>query len=84
MLNILFDISSSQKEFIDKNNDALHSSLEALIQESKDDFIRSLYPEEPTVAHIQKLAFESVGNKFKVQFVDSHQGLKGDISAPDV
>ncbi|XP_071818776.1 unconventional myosin-VI-like isoform X2 [Apostichopus japonicus] len=53
-------------EFIDKNNDALHASLEAIIQESKDSFLKSLFPQRSN-KKVQKLIFESVGAKFKVQ-----------------
>ncbi|KAJ8026463.1 Unconventional myosin-VI [Holothuria leucospilota] len=53
-------------EFIEKNNDALHASLEAIIQESKDAFLKGLFPERAN-KKVQKLIFESVGAKFKVQ-----------------
>ncbi|KXJ14045.1 Unconventional myosin-VI [Exaiptasia diaphana] len=33
-------------QFIDKNNDALHSDLKELISDSKDSFIKSLFPSE--------------------------------------
>ncbi|XP_030850695.1 unconventional myosin-VI-like isoform X1 [Strongylocentrotus purpuratus] len=61
-------------EFIEKNNDALHASLEVVIRDCKDPFITSLFPKndkEPSKGrggqNVQKLAFDSVGNKFKVQ-----------------
>ncbi|XP_041463415.1 unconventional myosin-VI-like isoform X2 [Lytechinus variegatus] len=59
-------------EFIEKNNDALHASLEVVIRDCKDPFLTSLFPiKEPPKGrggqNVQKLAFDSVGNKFKVQ-----------------
>ncbi|XP_029451442.1 unconventional myosin-VI isoform X3 [Rhinatrema bivittatum] len=58
-------------QFVEKNNDALHMSLESLICESKDKFVRELFetvnnnkdPKQKT----GKLSFISVGNKFKTQ-----------------
>uniref|UniRef100_A0A8C6XXL9 Unconventional myosin-VI n=1 Tax=Naja naja TaxID=35670 RepID=A0A8C6XXL9_NAJNA len=53
-----------------KNNDALHMSLESLICESKDKFIRLLFESntnnnKDTKQKAGKLSFISVGNKFK-------------------
>ncbi|EMP38590.1 Myosin-VI [Chelonia mydas] len=57
-------------QFVEKNNDALHMSLESLICESKDKFVRELF--ESTTNNNKdpkqkagKLSFISVGNKFK-------------------
>ncbi|XP_030054918.1 unconventional myosin-VI isoform X2 [Microcaecilia unicolor] len=58
-------------QFVEKNNDALHMSLESLVCESKDKFVRELFetvnnnkdPKQKT----GKLSFISVGNKFKTQ-----------------
>lgn len=63
--NDFFCSFNSKNEFIDKNNDALHASLEAIIQESKDSFLKSLFPQRSN-KKVQKLIFESVGAKFKV------------------
>ncbi|KAM9155760.1 unconventional myosin-VI isoform 1-T1 [Pangshura tecta] len=59
-------------QFVEKNNDALHMSLESLICESKDKFVRELF--ESTTNNNRdpkqkagKLSFISVGNKFKTQ-----------------
>uniref|UniRef100_A0A8C8SHX6 Unconventional myosin-VI n=1 Tax=Pelusios castaneus TaxID=367368 RepID=A0A8C8SHX6_9SAUR len=59
-------------QFVEKNNDALHMSLESLICESKDKFVRQLF--ESTTNNNKdpkqkagKLSFISVGNKFKTQ-----------------
>ncbi|XP_050806070.1 unconventional myosin-VI isoform X1 [Gopherus flavomarginatus] len=60
-------------QFVEKNNDALHMSLESLICESKDKFVRELF--ESTTNNNKdpkqkagKLSFISVGNKFKLTF----------------
>ncbi|KAL7987945.1 hypothetical protein Chor_006864 [Crotalus horridus] len=59
-------------QFVEKNNDALHMSLESLICESKDKFIRQLFESntnnnKDTKQKAGKLSFISVGNKFKTQ-----------------
>lgn len=71
----------SQAEFIEKDNDALHKDLEELIQDSKDAFLKSLFPGVATKKNdigsmsfgnainrvgSKKLGFISVGNKFRV------------------
>uniref|UniRef100_A0AAR2LIR7 Unconventional myosin-VI n=1 Tax=Pygocentrus nattereri TaxID=42514 RepID=A0AAR2LIR7_PYGNA len=57
-------------EFVEKNNDALHMSLESLVSESKDRFIRGLFENSINSKDVKqkagKLGFISVGNKFKV------------------
>ena len=54
--------------FLDKNNDALHDSLEVAIGESKDPFIRSLFTDKVarSPSGTKKLALISVGSKFRV------------------
>lgn len=59
-------------QFVEKNNDALHMSLECLICESRDKFIRALFESstnnnKDTKQKAGKLSFISVGNKFKTQ-----------------
>lgn len=58
-------------QFVEKNNDALHMSLESLICESKDKFVRELFESannhKDTKQKTGKLGFISVGNKFKTQ-----------------
>ncbi|XP_078504216.1 unconventional myosin-VI isoform X7 [Lissotriton helveticus] len=58
-------------QFVEKNNDALHMSLESLICESKDKFVRELFESannhKDTKQKAGKLGFISVGNKFKTQ-----------------
>lgn len=60
---------------MEKNNDALHLSLEVLVSESKDAFIRGLFNSSNSGSSSSKdgkqkagkLSFISVGNKFKVR-----------------
>uniref|UniRef100_W5KTY7 Unconventional myosin-VI n=1 Tax=Astyanax mexicanus TaxID=7994 RepID=W5KTY7_ASTMX len=58
-------------QFVEKNNDALHMSLESLVSESKDRFIRELFENSINSKDVKqkagKLSFISVGNKFKTQ-----------------
>uniref|UniRef100_A0A674EH40 Unconventional myosin-VI n=1 Tax=Salmo trutta TaxID=8032 RepID=A0A674EH40_SALTR len=58
-------------KFVEKNNDALHMSLECLVSESKDRFIRELFENSNNTKDSKqkagKLSFISVGNKFKTQ-----------------
>ena len=60
--------------FLSRNNDALHENLEQLLQESSDPFIRNLFPPPPKPSksmkgggNSKKLAFESIGKKFRLQ-----------------
>ncbi|XP_077949504.1 myosin VIa isoform X3 [Gasterosteus aculeatus] len=58
-------------KFVEKNNDALHMSLECLVSESKDRFVRELFENSNNSRDGKqkagKLSFISVGNKFKTQ-----------------
>ncbi|XP_066921977.1 unconventional myosin-VI-like [Clytia hemisphaerica] len=60
-------------EFLEKNNDALHDSLEQLVLESSDPFLKSLFPAPKPQANskpggkVKKLTFDSVGKKFRRQ-----------------
>ena len=59
----------TQEGFLEKNNDALHASLEQLIAVSKDPFIKKLFPEAVKPAggvNTKKLVLISVGSKFRV------------------
>ncbi|KAJ3613824.1 hypothetical protein NHX12_020070 [Muraenolepis orangiensis] len=57
------------RRFVEKNNDALHMSLEGLMCESKDNFVRELFENsaKDSKQKAGKLSFISVGNKFKTQ-----------------
>ena len=64
-------------QFIEKNNDALHTSLLILVQECKNNFIKNLFPKAPE--HEQsagKLNFISVGSKFRSQLTDLMNKLR--------
>ena len=65
--------------FSEKNNDALHASLEALAQECKQPFIRALFVNGQKEGAVQKgkLTFISVGNKFKTQLEQLMEKLRG-------
>ncbi|KAM9703485.1 LOW QUALITY PROTEIN: myosin VIa [Menidia menidia] len=58
-------------KFVEKNNDALHMSLESLVSESRDAFVRQLFQNSSGSKDAKqkagKLGFISVGNKFKTQ-----------------
>ncbi|XP_075940629.1 unconventional myosin-VI-like isoform X1 [Anarhichas minor] len=58
-------------KFVEKNNDALHMSLECLVSESKDRFVRELFENSNNSKDVKqkagKLGFISVGNKFRTQ-----------------
>lgn len=63
--------------FIDKNNDALHASLEAIVQECKNAFIGSLFVQgEQSESQRGKLTFISVGTKFKRQLEELMEKLR--------
>ncbi|KAG7207380.1 hypothetical protein KM043_009038 [Ampulex compressa] len=61
-------------QFIEKNNDALHASLEALIQESGNVFLRTQFANHSGPKG--KLTFISVGSKFKTQLGELMDKLK--------
>ena len=54
------------KHFIEKNNDALHASLEMVAQECKNKFMELLFRQGGSQKS-GKLTFDSVGSKFKSQ-----------------
>lgn len=55
-------------KFVEKNNDALHASLEGLVQETKNAFLRSLFDVGGDSRQSKgKLSFISVGSKFRSQ-----------------
>ncbi|XP_011152239.2 myosin heavy chain 95F isoform X1 [Harpegnathos saltator] len=61
-------------QFIEKNNDALHASLEGLIQESSNKFLRTQFANYSSQKG--KLNFISVGSKFKTQLGELMDKLK--------
>uniref|UniRef100_A0A4W5LZW6 Unconventional myosin-VI n=1 Tax=Hucho hucho TaxID=62062 RepID=A0A4W5LZW6_9TELE len=68
-------------QFVEKNNDALHMSLESLVCESKDKFVRELFENsnnsKDSKQKAGKLSFISVGNKFKTQLNVLLEKLRG-------
>lgn len=69
-----------QNQFIEKNNDALHASLEALIQESGNKFLRTQFANQS--CQKGKLTFISVGSKFKTQLGELMDKLKSNVRIP--
>lgn len=73
-----------QTRFVEKNNDALHMSLESLVCESKDKFVRDLFENNSNSKDSKqkagKLSFISVGNKFKVNSVHLKSMKRPDLS----
>ncbi|CAG10486.1 unnamed protein product, partial [Tetraodon nigroviridis] len=70
--------------FVEKNNDALHMSLESLVCESKDKFVRELFENSNSTKDSKqksgKLGFISVGNKFKMQLNLLLEKLRSTVS----
>uniref|UniRef100_A0A6M2DFQ7 Putative myosin class ii heavy chain n=1 Tax=Xenopsylla cheopis TaxID=163159 RepID=A0A6M2DFQ7_XENCH len=56
----------STKQFIEKNNDALHGSLEGLVQECSNPLLKRIFRTSNATTK-GKLTFISVGSKFKTQ-----------------
>lgn len=67
-----------QQQFIDKNNDALHASLEGIVQESCNKFVQVLFSNVNTQKG--KLSFISVGSKFKTQLSELMEKLRNNVS----
>ncbi|KFB38085.1 AGAP000776-PA-like protein [Anopheles sinensis] len=66
-------------QFIEKNNDALHASLEGLVQESENPLLNTLFTGGAggrPAANVGKLAFISVGSKFKSQLGELLEKLR--------
>lgn len=70
---------SLQNLFIAKNNDALHTSLAFLIQESTDPLLKSIFAES-TPASGGKLNFISIGSKFRSQLQVLMDKLRSTVS----
>lgn len=72
---------SFQCQFIEKNNDALHASLEGLIQESSNILLKGLFAGSAvTGTQKGKLTFISVGNKFRQQLGELMDKLGSTVS----
>ena len=68
----------SQALFIEKNNDALHASLEFLIQDSSNKMLKAMF--EGIQVSSGKLNFISVGSKFRSQLQTLMEKLKSTVS----
>lgn len=64
------------KHFIEKNNDALHASLESVALECKNKFIQALFQMGASPGNKGKLNFISVGSKFKSQLSELMEKLR--------
>ncbi|CAG0920544.1 unnamed protein product [Notodromas monacha] len=62
-------------QFIDKNNDALHTSLEALMSESRNDFLQALFDGSDVNLNKGKLTYISVATKFRGQLEELMEKL---------
>ena len=69
-----------QAKFIEKNNDALHTSLEALVMDSKNPLIKQIFTSNSNGANkkqaMGKLNFISVGSKFRAQLTTLLEKLR--------
>ena len=73
-----------QNQFIEKNNDALHFSLELLVAQSKSKLVRDIFDAsgEEAIATSQKagkLTFISVGSKFRTQLTTLMDKLRSTV-----
>ncbi|XP_034117336.1 myosin heavy chain 95F isoform X1 [Drosophila nasuta] len=64
------------EQFIEKNNDALHASLEGLVQECENPLLKQLFPSGSNTSVRGKLNFISVGSKFKTQLGELMEKLE--------
>lgn len=69
----------SQAQFLDKNNDALHASLEGMVQESKNGFLKALFLGDQQAVK-GKLTFISVSSKFRSQLQELMDKLGNTVS----
>lgn len=69
-------------QFIEKNNDALHTSLAFLVQDCKNRFIQNLFASEKEAIkqNTGKLNFISVGSKFKSQLTGLLEKLRSTVN----
>lgn len=74
----LESLDSEENQFIEKNNDALHASLEGLVQESANPLLKVLFASGSSVAR-GKLNFISVGSKFKTQLGELMDKLEKNV-----
>ncbi len=77
-----------QLQFIEKNNDALHMSLESLVLESKNPLVKAIFSSNDKANGVNnrgskagKLTFISVGSKFRGQLTILLDKLKSTVSS---
>lgn len=75
----MFALCFLQSQFIEKNNDALHASLQFLISDSKSDLLQSMFADSKAAAS-GKLNFISVGSKFRKQLSQLMEKLRSTVS----
>ena len=71
---------SLQTQFLEKNNDALHASLEFLVQESQNSLVQQLFETIDNNNAKGKLNFISVGANFQRQLALLMDKLKENVS----
>lgn len=74
-----------QTQFIDKNNDALHTSLEVLVLESRNELVKTIFELDANNSGVKsstkgKLSFISVGSKFRAQLFSLLEKLRSTVS----
>ncbi|XP_055307856.1 myosin heavy chain 95F-like [Sitodiplosis mosellana] len=71
------DVSYNTSQFIDKNNDPLHGSLEVLLQESANPFVKQLFTAKNDSASLRgKLNLISIGSKLKSEMSELMEKLE--------
>ena len=72
-----------QNQFIEKNNDALHFSLEMLIAQSKNGLVKKIFESTGDNDNLSqkagKLTFISVGSKFRTQLTTLMDKLRSTV-----
>ena len=77
-----YHFSVLQEQFIEKNNDALHASLEVIVLESNNGLVKKLFEaNNGDVSSKGKLKFISVGTKFRVQLSQLMEKLLSTVSS---
>ena len=71
-----------QSQFIEKNNDALHASLEFLIRDSDNKLLKQMF--EAVQISTGKLNFISVGSKFRQQLSVLMEKLRATVSLSEI
>lgn len=72
---------STQSQFIDKNKDPLHGSLEVLLQESANPFVKQLFTAKNDSASLRgKLNLISIGSKIKSEMSELMEKLEQNVT----